>query len=67
MICGCTNVSPHYSAKYDFSCIGCYARWVIDCYGTPAARLEAIESNKHHDVDLLKAEVAKRYRKGKRV
>lgn len=66
MTCGCQNIHPHYSAQYTFSCIGCYARWVIDCYATPAARLEAIETNGRHDVELLKAEVAKRYKKGKR-
>lgn len=66
MTCGCQNIPPHYSAQYTFSCIGCYARWVIDAYVGPKARLSAIETNGRHDVELLKAEVLRKFEKRKK-
>lgn len=62
----CLKLPPHYGARYDFDCIGCYARWICDCYKTPEARLSAIQSNGRHAVDDLKAAVTVEYGKRKK-
>lgn len=62
----CAKQPPHYGARYVFSCIGCYARWICDAYNTPDVRRSAIEGCKHHAVDDLKAAVIIEYGKRKK-
>lgn len=62
----CSKKHPHYGSRYDFSCIGCYARWICDCYNTPEARLSAIQSNGRHAVDDLNAAVNREFERRKR-
>ena len=56
----CLKLPPHYGARYDFSCIGCYARWILHkCAANKRQMWEAIKSNKRHDVEQLTEEVRK--------
>lgn len=55
----CAKQPPHYGARYDFDCIGCYARWINDAYKGKMAKWEEVKSNKRHDVEQLTEEVRK--------
>lgn len=62
----CKLLPPHYGAKYVFSCIGCYARWICDAYTTPQERLKAIQANGRFSEDELKQAVKIEFEKRKR-
>jgi hypothetical protein len=55
----CLKLPPHYGARYDFDCIGCYARWINDSCTGKRSKWEAVKSNKRHDVEQLTEEVRK--------
>jgi hypothetical protein len=56
----CAKHHPHLGARYVFSCIGCYARWILHkCAANKRQMWEEVKSNKRHDAEQLTNEVRK--------
>lgn len=55
----CLGKTIHKGSRYEFSCIGCYARWIVDSSKDKRSMWGSVKSNKRHDVEQLTEEVRK--------